>query len=80
MQIYHQAFMVGESIRNMEAPLQQKDAVITLWDARWEQMHTPLQAFGYAVDPEFIDHDLGGNAEVCSWSFSAPLSLAVSLC
>jgi hypothetical protein len=51
--------------------------IIKDWVSRWGDLHTPLHALGYALDPEFIDHpDLFGNQEVSRGIVSSLRKLA----
>lgn len=63
--VYHRFFALTEAISSTELSEDKKEQLLPLVQARWDQAHSELHAAGYALDPEFWDHDCSSNSEVC---------------
>ena len=53
--VYDRMFLVGERLRQMEAAAPWAKAMGEKHAARWEYLHSPFHAAGYALDPEFLE-------------------------
>eukprot|EP00965_Chrysotila_dentata_P057157 1896488-Pleurochrysis_carterae.AAC.2 len=53
--IYDRMFMIGERMDKSDASWKQQANEIH--EARWEYLHSPIYAAGYALDPEFLETD-----------------------
>ena len=56
--VYHEFFQVQEHFEGLTGmPTERKKQVVDLWGKRWEQAFSPMQAAGYALDPEYRMHE-----------------------
>jgi hAT family C-terminal dimerisation region len=64
--VYNYGLMITTQLQQAIPNLSEEHLkeVSVLWAARWEQLHTPLHAAGFALDPEFRGHAALRDAEV----------------
>lgn len=62
--VYHEFFQVLQHIEGLKGwPADRKEEVKDLFLARWNQGSSALHCAGYALDPEYREHDF--SEEVC---------------
>lgn len=68
--VYHGFFQLTQLVNDMNIADAKKEQLLPLINKRWEQGHSVLHAAAYALDPEFWEHEVNSNSEVCSTSVS----------
>ena len=60
--VYMSMFLIGERLKKLEVKVPWAKTMSEKHAARWEYLHSPFHAAGYALDPEFIEltSDLDG--------------------
>jgi hypothetical protein len=58
--IYYKMFMIGQEIEEAAESFSWASEAKQKFDGRWEYLHGPMHAAGYALDPEFLYSGDGG--------------------
>jgi hAT family C-terminal dimerisation region len=73
--MYYKCFEVGQHLRGSKVDglsAAQHAQIYQMFKDRWIMLHNDLHAAGYALDPEYQEHDFAGcNAEVMEGLFAA---------
>lgn len=63
--VYHGFFQVQEHIKALPGmPEDRREEVLSLFTKRWEQGHSLLHAAGYALDPDYREHDFENEVQI----------------
>ena len=62
--VYHRCFALMEEVEALSITAAHKKELKQLIRTRWDMLHSPMHAAGYALDPEFQLHEHNKNVEV----------------